>query len=232
MNKVYLCAESENYTRFDQVSEDFIQALIVSEDIQFFKHSGFEWDEIKNSALKNIKSFKFKRGGSTITQQLVKNVFLSNEKSIVRKIKEAYITSELEKKFKKNFILEKYINVIELGPQIFGIYDASMHYFNTTPSELTTWQSIFLVYLLPNPKVYSEVFNTKELTDFTKSRLTDLSKKLYYLNRIPENDYKSLRSRIESENYFNYSGGLDSDIDFDEEFKEFETIEPIEPNSI
>ena len=104
MYQVNLCPQSPKYVRYNQISSALIDAIIASEDAAFFQHQGFDWYEIKKSVDQNIKLGGYKRGASTITQQLAKNVFLSKEKSLWRKVKEALITYQIEKKFSKKEI--------------------------------------------------------------------------------------------------------------------------------
>lgn len=179
MYQVEICPKSPSYTPISQVPKHLIDTLIVSEDGSFFSHKGFDWHEIQQSFNTNLKSAGFKRGGSTLTQQLAKNVFLSREKSILRKIREAALTVGIERHFSKNEILEKYLNVVEFGDNIYGIRSAAQIYFGKTPSQLHVLESAFLVFLLPNPKGYSKSFKLKVLTPFAKKSISNI---LYRLN--------------------------------------------------
>src|SRR5690606_37587462 len=136
MNQVYLCSRSPDYVFLNEVSDTIINAFVISEDASFYHHEGFDWDEIKLTIQTNLERLRFARGGSTITQQLAKNVFLNSEKSLLRKIKEAYLANKMEKLYSKDVILEKYLNVVELGPGLYGVKRASQHYFGKDPSEI------------------------------------------------------------------------------------------------
>lgn len=184
VNKVKLCSDNPDYVSLDNVSEVLVYAIVISEDAAFFGHDGFDWDELKNSLSQNIQKGRFARGGSTITQQLAKNVFLTHEKSILRKIKEAYLAHQIEQLVSKKIILEKYLNVIELGKGIYGVKNAALHYFNKLPSQVNPLEAAFIAYLLPSPVKYSQVFETKTLTTFSEKRIKTILRKLKNFKRI------------------------------------------------
>lgn len=133
------------------VPELMQKTIIVAEDASFWSHEGIDWYEVKESLKKNIKKGGLFRGGSTITQQLARNLYLTPQKSIGRKMKEWVIAIRLEKSLKKSRILELYLNVIEWGYNIFGVNAASQYYFSKTPTELTLDEMIRLAAVLPNP---------------------------------------------------------------------------------
>ncbi|MBX7231419.1 MAG: monofunctional biosynthetic peptidoglycan transglycosylase [Bdellovibrionales bacterium] len=184
MYQVNLCPQSPKYVRYNQISSALIDAIIASEDAAFFQHQGFDWYEIKKSVDQNIKLGGYKRGASTITQQLAKNVFLSKEKSLWRKVKEALITYQIEKKFSKKEILERYLNVVEWGPGIFGIKDSARYYFNKQPSQLNFLESAFLAFLLPNPKDYHKNFIRKSLSPFATKAVKTIVHRLVNFKKI------------------------------------------------
>ena len=129
MYHVKLCPGSHDYVPLKSISLAMQQAVVMSEDTTFWSHQGFDWDEIEKSARQNWQKGEYKRGGSTITQQLAKNMFLSKEKSLLRKGIEALITLRLEKVLKKKDILERYLNVVQFGKDLFGIKVAAQFYF-------------------------------------------------------------------------------------------------------
>jgi len=182
----WLCPGSENYVRLSEISPITVKSIIVSEDSSFYGHDGFDWYEIKESFWRNWERGEFARGGSTITQQLAKNVFLTSEKSILRKAKEAYLAKQIEEILSKNQIIERYLNVIEFGPNLFGIKAAAAHYFNKTPTELGILESAFLTFLLPNPKKYSQSFRKAQLSEFAAKRIRQVIKTLGRFNEISE----------------------------------------------
>ncbi len=136
----------------DRISERVVQAVRMGEDAAFFTHSGFDFHEIRESVRRNLERGEFARGASTITQQLAKNVFLSTEKSLNRKLKEAILTYRLEQSLSKNRILEIYLNVIEWGDGIYGIEAASRTYFGKSAAYLNSAEAAFLAAMIPNPR--------------------------------------------------------------------------------
>lgn len=198
MYKVYLCKGSENYVTVDQISAHLKDAILVSEDVGFYGHNGFDFAEIRESFRRNLAEGRYARGGSTISQQLSKNVFLTENKSIIRKIKEALITYELEKSFSKDFIFEKYINVVEFGRGIYGVKKASLHYFSKPPSDLTPLEASFLAFLLPSPEKYSMNFYKKKLTNFTRDRLNQILFKMNYYKKISDDEYEIAKNSMET----------------------------------
>lgn len=133
------------------ISKNLLKAVIVSEDSRFFQHEGIDFEEMKNSMEKNIEKKRFVRGGSTITQQLAKNLFLSREKSLGRKIREFFIARKMEEVLSKREILELYLNVIEWGPGIYGAESASRYYFKKSAASLSVEESAYLAAIIPNP---------------------------------------------------------------------------------
>jgi hypothetical protein len=127
-------------------------ALVVCEDSRFFSHHGFDDKAISNSIGDNLRAGHFVRGASTLSMQLAKNLYLSREKTLSRKLQEAVFTLLLEERLSKQDILELYLNVVEFGPGIYGIRDAAMHYFNAHPGELSLGQALYLGSVLPAPK--------------------------------------------------------------------------------
>lgn len=198
MYEVNLCPKSPNYVPLDQISTVAQQAILVSEDSSFFSHHGFDWFEIKNSFDRNLEKKTFARGGSTITQQLAKNVFLSKDKTIARKLREALLTYQIEENFTKKEILEKYLNVVEFGPGIYGIKAASQHYFHKPPSQLHLLEAAFLAFLLPNPKDYSISYTKKTLTKFARQRVLQIIQRLAAFKKIPEGTYLQARAAVDT----------------------------------
>lgn len=143
----------------EEVSDHFINALLATEDRRFYSHQGIDPVAIARAILSDITHKSFREGGSTITQQLARNVFLSNERSLTRKIREALLAVELEKKLTKDQILELYINNIYLGEGAYGIKAASEVYFNKHPSRLTLEEGALLAGLPQAPSSYSPFHN-------------------------------------------------------------------------
>lgn len=144
---------SEEWVPFASISPNVETAVLICEDGHFRRHRGFDDEAIKNSFRENVRAGRFLRGASTISMQLAKNLYLSREKTVSRKLQEAVLTSLLEQELSKDEILELYLNVIEFGPGLYGIGPAARHYFNTTPSRLSLGQALYLASILPNPKI-------------------------------------------------------------------------------
>jgi monofunctional biosynthetic peptidoglycan transglycosylase len=212
MYEVRLCPGSLNYVPLSQISKYVQKAIILSEDSLFYQHKGFDWQSIEKSAKENLTKGKIKRGGSTITQQLAKNLYLTKEKSLIRKLAEAFITLQIEKNLTKKEILEKYLNVIEFGKNIYGIKAAAEYYFNKKPSELDVIESSFLAMLLPNPIKYSKSFKNNQLTPFAYARVKTIIENLYNYQRIEEQEYQIAMSRLET-----FLSDTDSDSKLDSE---------------
>ena len=137
---------------YDRISPHFKRAVLVSEDIDFFSHHGFEWGEMKSAMADAWEEKELPRGASTLTQQLAKNLWLSPSRNPLRKGKEAILTWQLERHLDKRRILELYLNVVELGPGIYGVEAAARHWFGTSAADLSPEQAAELAAALPNPR--------------------------------------------------------------------------------
>jgi monofunctional glycosyltransferase len=140
---------------YSQISVNLKRAAIAAEDARFLDHDGFDWDSIAKAYEKNLKKGKIVYGGSTISQQLAKNLFLSGERTWWRKAQEAVITVMLETLMTKRRILEIYLNVIEWGNGVFGAEAAARHHFGVTAANLTPQQAAHLAAMVPSPRRYS-----------------------------------------------------------------------------
>lgn len=197
MYAVELCPGSKSYVPLARISKHLQQAVVVTEDSAFYDHRGFDFQEIQRSFEKNLEQGRFARGGSTITQQLAKNMFLSAEKSLQRKLMEALITIQLEKHLTKREILERYLNVVQFGPKIFGVKAAAQFYFKKTPAELDLIESAWLAFLLPSPDKYSVSFFKKQLTPFARKRLRQIVGNMYRFHRAGAADYRMALARLD-----------------------------------
>lgn len=198
MFRVHLCPQDKTYVPLRSISKHVQNAVIVSEDSAFYQHHGFDWDEMQKSFEKDMDKGVYARGGSTITQQLAKNVYLTQEKSIFRKIREAMITVQLEKTLTKSEILEKYLNVVQFGENLYGVGPAAQFYFHKSAADLTPAEGAFLAFLLPNPKKYSQSFRQKKLTSFAGRQVRVIVDRLYRFGRITEAEYQSSLAEITS----------------------------------
>jgi hypothetical protein len=154
-------SSNPNFTPLNQISPYLQKCVLTSEDPSFFSHRGFINDAFKQSILKNIRTKKFSRGASTISMQLVKNVFLTREKTLSRKLEEILLVYILENNriASKERMLEVYFNVIEWGPNVYGIGEAANFYFNKTPATLTLKECLFLASIVPKPKKFMYEFD-------------------------------------------------------------------------
>jgi monofunctional biosynthetic peptidoglycan transglycosylase len=139
---------------YKHISNNLKRAVVAAEDAKFISHEGFDWEGIQYAYEKNLKKGRIVAGGSTITQQLAKNLFLSTKRTPWRKLQEAVVTVMLEKMLSKRRILEIYLNVIEWGGGVFGAEAAARHYFGTGASSLSGWQAARLAATIPNPRYY------------------------------------------------------------------------------
>ena len=144
-------------------SNNLKRALIAAEDAKFLDHEGFDWEGIQKAYEKNLKKGKIVAGGSTISQQLAKNLFLSSRKAFWRKGEEAVITVMLEQMMSKRRIFEIYLNVIEWGNGVFGAEAAARHYYKTSAANLSAEQAAKLAPMVPNPRYYDSHRNARGL---------------------------------------------------------------------
>lgn len=153
--------ENPMYTPLASISPLLVNCVLTAEDGTFYFHKGFNEEAFRQSIATNIKEKRFARGGSTISMQLVKNVFLNRNKTISRKVEEALIVWLIENNrlVSKERILEVYLNIIEWGPGVYGIGEAARFYFSKTPAELSLEESIFLSSIIPRPKYFKYSFN-------------------------------------------------------------------------
>ena len=154
---IHDCGLKQEWVEFKKISPYLKRAITISEDSDFYRHSGFEPQAMKDAWNRNQKNSKHLRGGSTITQQLAKNLFLSGEKNYARKIQELLITGMLEIALPKERIFEIYLNNVEWGEGVFGIGAAAQHYFSLKPHQLSMEDAASLASALPAPKCYDKV---------------------------------------------------------------------------
>mgnify|MGYP001099153907 CR=1 FL=1 len=153
--KVAEIRSDEDYLPLEQISDEYLTSLVKSEDKRFYNHSGIDYLATARAMMNNVRARAFKEGGSTITQQLAKNMFFSFEKKLERKVAELYVVRELENTLSKDEILELYCNVIYFGENCYGIKEAANHYYGVEPSELNSDQVDALVYTIKSPNNYN-----------------------------------------------------------------------------
>ncbi len=150
---------SQVWAPLSRISPYLKKAVLIAEDDKFWKHEGFDYETMQKAIEKDIKARKFKLGGSTVSQQLAKNLYLSPSKNPLRKTAEALITWRMEKVLSKKRILELYLNVVEWGDGIFGAEAASRHYFGKSSADLSPEEASRLAAVLPNPIKYNPAGN-------------------------------------------------------------------------
>ncbi|HTO42706.1 MAG TPA: monofunctional biosynthetic peptidoglycan transglycosylase [Burkholderiales bacterium] len=157
------------WVTYDKISLNLKRALVAAEDANFMEHEGFDWDAIQKAYEKNLKKGKIVAGGSTISQQLAKNLFLSGRRTPLRKVQEAIITVMIETVMSKQRIFEIYLNSIEWGNAVFGAEAAARYYFNRSASNLDAWEAARLAAMVPKPRYYDRNRDTPWLD--TKTNL-------------------------------------------------------------
>lgn len=153
----------QRWVPYARISPHLKRAVIASEDATFTRHGGFDWQALEQALNKNLKKGRIVVGGSTVSQQLAKNLFLSGKRTVWRKAQEAYITVLLELMMDKRRILEIYLNIIEWGNGVFGAEAAARHYFGVGAAALTPRQAARLAAMIPNPRYYDRHRQTRYL---------------------------------------------------------------------
>lgn len=199
--KIQIGTKNPYFVHIADIPSYVYGAVVVSEDAGFFGHKGVEFKEIESAIIDNIESDRpYLRGGSTITQQLAKNLFLGREKTLLRKMKELLLAIELDATLSKERILEIYLNGIEWGPEIFGIGAASQHYFGKAPSELRPIEAAYLASIIPNPSRYYVYFVKKEVPEKWYQKVQSILYRMNLFGYLGDDEYnKSLNEKIEFE---------------------------------
>lgn len=151
--------QKDSYVPIEQISQTFLDAIVAIEDKNFYDHHGINIKSIMRAIKTNIEKKEFAEGGSTITQQLAKNMYLSQEKTIMRKVQEMLITGQLERAYSKEEILEIYVNVIYYGKNAYGIAEATNKFYGKTPLEIDFNEATWLAGMPQAPSIYSQTEN-------------------------------------------------------------------------
>lgn len=175
-NDLFQEREKNDYVELSNISDYVKNAIVSIEDKNFYNHKGFDYLRIAKAMFVNIKSKKIKEGASTISQQYIKNLYLTFDKTWERKIQEALLTLELETHYSKNEILEGYLNTIDFGAGNYGIKEASKYYFNKEPKDLTLAEASIIVGIPKNPSYYNPVTHYKNAKDRQKDVLSSMVK--------------------------------------------------------
>lgn len=172
--------EKRSIIKYEDISQEMINAIIAIEDAKFFQHQGIDIKRIIGALVENIKTRSFKEGASTLTQQLVKLSYLTSDKSIERKVKEMFISLEIENRLSKKEIIEAYLNRVLFGGRIYGVERASKHYFNKSAKDLNYEEAAILAGMVQSPNLYNPYINP----DLTKSRQKIVLQAMYKNNFI------------------------------------------------
>jgi monofunctional glycosyltransferase len=171
-------ARPPGWVDLPSVSKAAIGAIVVSEDWAFYQHKGYDPNQIREALKEKVEDGGVLRGASTITQQVARNVFLTQDRNAVRKVRELVLAIRMEQVLGKRRILETYLNIAELGEGIYGIGAASQYYFNKPPSQLKAKEGAFLAMLLPSPKRYAVSFRLKHLTEYAQDTVASILDKM------------------------------------------------------
>ena len=191
--KVSDIRKDENYVGIDEISQNLKDSIVSIEDRRFYEHFGIDLYSIGRAVVGNFKKQELASGGSTITQQLAKNMYFSQEKKITRKIAEIFVALDLEEEYEKDEILELYLNIIYFGDGYYGIKEATNGYLNKEPSELTLYEATLLAGIPNAPSVYALSNNTK----LTYERQKIVLRALLDTEKITKDEYNELLKEIE-----------------------------------
>lgn len=180
--------ERRHWVPYERIAPSLRQAVLVAEDDAFFSHDGLDWNEIKASAQKNWRTRRFARGGSTITQQLAKNLWLGTERTPTRKFKELLLALRLERALGKKRIFELYLNSIEWGDGVFGVDAAARRWFGTSAAGLSARQSVRLASVIINPRRYSPVAPDRRIERRTRM----IASRLRRRGALSDADYRAV----------------------------------------
>jgi len=180
------------WTPYGAIPTALKKAVVAAEDAHFYTHEGVDYEAIREAIKADWRKGKFVRGGSTITQQLAKNLFLTRERTLIRKAKELVLARRMDDALSKSRILELYLNVVELGPMVYGVGHASQYYFGKHPSALTVRECAFLASMLPGPKVY----NPYRKMDRVMKRSDRILRRMVAAGMISRGEYDAAISEV------------------------------------
>ncbi|MFN2312767.1 MAG: biosynthetic peptidoglycan transglycosylase [Spirochaetia bacterium] len=180
------------YVRLEEMAHWIPRAVLSGEDSWFFAHHGFDWPALKRAFELNIAEGRVVAGASTISMQLMKNLYLNHDRVAARKFQEAFLVFLVEEvmELPKERMLELYLNIVEFGPEVFGIYEATQHYFEKTPNELDVTEAVWLASILPSPKRYHQQFEHGEVFAWWLERKEQYLASMVRRNRLSEEQYE------------------------------------------
>jgi hypothetical protein len=180
--------ESDDYAQIFDIASPFLNAVLTQEDSRFYDHHGYIPSEFRSALVRNLIAGRFKFGASSITMQMVKNVFLYRDKTLSRKLQELFLTWYVEQTLDKNRILEIYVNAIEYGPGVYGIVKASRIYFDKHPRELVPVEAAFLAHLLPQPRVRYFQYCKGKMTKRWDNKVRRILKNMHKRKRLTDEE--------------------------------------------
>jgi membrane peptidoglycan carboxypeptidase len=176
---------TDSWTPWNKIPAVVPQAIVSAEDGTFWKHRGFDVRGIRTALIADIRMGRLTRGGSTISQQVVKNLFLNHDRTLSRKVQEAFLTWHLERHVPKQRILEIYLNMMHLGPGIYGIRDAGRELFDKQPDRLTLREAVFLGSILPNPNHFIRLYARSIIPRDRRRKMRNILKNMSTAGFIP-----------------------------------------------
>lgn len=179
---------SDRWVFAEEIPPLLPMTVTTQEDGGFYKHAGVSLFHLRGSLIRNLERGRFARGGSTITMQLARNLFLNRRKTLARKLEEVILTWLLEQEFEKEELMTLYLNIVEFGPDIFGVGEAAQHYFQKPPLALKPAEIAWLVRLLPNPRGQYEMFEDKKLSRSLTASINRLLRRLVTRGHLPEEE--------------------------------------------
>lgn len=188
ISRVDEITKTEHYITFEQLPTNYLNAVIATEDHRYYEHGPIDFIAIARALYTNLRDNEFDEGGSTITQQVAKNVVFNQDKNIIRKMGELFAAYDLEKNYSKNEILALYVNTAYFGDGYYGIYEASIGYYNKEPKDLTLDEASMLAGVPNAPSVYAPTVNP----DLAKKRQKHVLNKMIEYGYISQEDSNSI----------------------------------------
>ncbi|MBN1947513.1 MAG: penicillin-binding protein [Bradymonadales bacterium] len=196
MRSIIIGKNNPHWATLDQISPIMVQSILNTEDQSFFTNDGFNWTQMRSVIAHFLAGQEFGRGASTISMQTAKNIFLSRERQLSRKFAEMFLTYWMSRLIPKGRILELYLNVIEFGPGINGVSEASTYYFGERPSDLSLGESTFLVSIVPNPRLYHYFYEQGAISDRWWQHMQRYMRRLLQRGVITQEEYdRAIRRR-------------------------------------
>jgi len=191
-----------HWVELKYVNRDLLYAVVMAEDARFYEHQGIDYNALLDAMVANIKQGETRFGGSTLSQQMVKNLFLNQTQSYFRKLQEAVITRDLERHFSKNEIIELYLNMAEFGPDLYGVRDAARYYFDKKPADINAAEGAWLALMLPSPRRYHyTLYQNRNVTPSLKRKYQRILQGMRQSNYISSVQYRRYLRMIDKKSW-------------------------------